>query len=75
MFYGGPSSSVCIAADCGLDCPGSIPGGEENFASLDQPWGTPSLLQNGNRIFPRGKVRLGRAAHHSPTSNVAVMEE
>jgi hypothetical protein len=34
-----------------------------------------SLLYNGYRVFPRGKVRLVRAADHSPPSNAAVMEE
>ena len=33
------------------------------------PWGPPSLLCNGYRVFPRGKVQLGRA------SIAAVMEE
>ena len=41
----------------------------------DWPWGPPSLLYNGYRVFPRGKVRLGRAAGHSPHSSAAVMEE
>jgi hypothetical protein len=34
-----------------------------------------SLLYNGNRVFPGGKVRPGRAADHSSTSTAAVMEE
>ena len=29
-------------------------------------WGPPSLLYNGYRVFPGGKVRPGRAADHSP---------
>jgi hypothetical protein len=29
-------------------------------------------LYNGYRFFPGGKVRLGRAADHSPPSNTAV---
>ena len=32
----------------------------------DQPWGPPSFLYNGYRVFPGGKVRPGRAADHSP---------
>jgi len=32
----------------------------------DRPWGPPSLLEDGYRVFPRGKVRPGRAADHSP---------
>ena len=34
-----------------------------------------SLLHNGYRVFPGGKVRPGRAADHSIPSNAAVMEE
>ena len=41
----------------------------------DQPWGPPSLMYNGYRVFPWGKVRPGRAADHSPPSSAAVMEE
>ena len=44
-------------------------------ARPDRPWGPPSLLYNGYRVFPGGKVRPGRAADHSPTSIAAVMEE
>jgi len=40
-----------------------------------RPWGPPSLLYNGYRIFPCGKVQPGRTADHSPTSSAAVMEE
>ena len=32
----------------------------------DRPWGPPSPLYNGYRVFPGGKVRPGRAADHSP---------
>ena len=31
QFYCGPGSSVGIATDCGLDCSGSNPGGDEIF--------------------------------------------
>ena len=42
----------------------------------DRPWGPPSLLYNGYRVFPGGKVwRPGRAADHSPPSCTAGMEE
>ena len=70
----GPGSSVGIATDYGLDCPGLYTGGDE-IARPDQPWGPPSLLYNGYRVFPGGKVRPGRAAEHSPPSSAAVMEE
>ena len=71
----GSGSSVGIATDYGLDGPGSNPGGDEIFYPSDRPWGPTSLLYNGYRIFPRGKVRPGRAADHSSPSSAAVMEQ
>jgi hypothetical protein len=50
-------------------------GGEIFRACPDRPWGPPSLLYNGYQVFLRGKVRPGRAADHSRTSSVEVMEE
>jgi len=44
-------------------------------ARPDRPWGPPSLLYNGYRVFPGGKVRLGRAADHSPPSSAEVLKE
>jgi hypothetical protein len=36
---------------------GTNPDGGENFRSRpDQPWGPPSLLYNGYRVFPGGKA-------------------
>ena len=35
-------------------------------ARPDRPWGPPSLLYNGYRVFPGGKVRMERVAEHSP---------
>jgi len=32
----------------------------------DRPWGPPSLLYNGYRVFPGGKERPGRDAEPSP---------
>ena len=52
-----------------------IPVGTRFSACPDRPWGPPSLLYNGYRVFPGGKVRPGRAADHSPPSTAAVMEE
>jgi len=76
IFISGPGSSVGIATDYGLDGPGSNPVGDEIFRTCpDRPWGPPSLLYNGYRLFPGGKVRPGRAADHSPLSSAAVMEE
>ena len=51
------------------------PGGARFSTRQDKAWGPPSLLYNGYRIFPGGKVRPGRAAHHSPTSSAVVIEE
>jgi hypothetical protein len=79
MYYlgnSGPGSSVGVGTDYGLD--GSeleSRWGEIFRACPDGPCGPPSLMYNGYRVFPRGKVRLGRAADHSPPSNAAVMEE
>jgi len=52
-----------------------IPVGTRFSASPDRPWGPPSLLYNGYRVFPGGKLRPGRAADHSPPSTATVMEE
>jgi len=52
-----------------------IPVGTRFSARPDRLWGLPSLLYNGCRVFPGGKVRPGRAADHSPPSSAAVMEE
>ena len=56
----GLGSSVGIASDYGLDGPGSNPGGDEIFrTSLGRPWGPPSLLYNGYRVFPEGRGGRG----------------
>ena len=70
-----PFSSVGIATDYGLDGPDRIPVGTRYSARPDRPSGPPSLLYNGYRVFPGGKVLPGRAADHSPPSSAAVMEE
>jgi len=44
-----------------------IPVGGEVFRTCpDRPWGPPSLLYNGYRLFPGGEERPGRAADLSP---------
>jgi hypothetical protein len=68
----GPGSSIGIATDYGLDGPGIESRWGEIFRSPEWPWGPPSLLYNGYRVFPGGKVRLGCAVDHSPPSNAAV---
>ena len=46
---------------------GSNPGEGEIFRTCpDRPWGPPSLLYNGYRVFPGGKKRPGRYADPSP---------
>ena len=54
---------------------GSNPGGAIFSARQDRPWSPRSLLYNGYRVFPGGKVRPGRAADHSPPPSAVVMEE
>jgi len=74
--YCGPGSLVGIVTDYGLDCPGSNPGGDEVFLPTRPALGpNQPPVSNGYRVFPGSKVRLGRAAGHSPPSNAAVMEE
>jgi len=49
---------------------GSNPGGDENFRAYpDWPWGPPSLLYNGYRVFSGGKKRPGRDTDPSPRSS------
>ena len=69
-----PGSSVGIATT-GWTVRDRIPVGTRFFTRPNRPWGPPSLLYNGYRVFPGGKVRPGRAADHSPPSSAAVMEE
>ena len=51
------------------------PGGARFSACPDRPWGPTSLLYNGYRVFPGGKVWPGRDTDHSPPSSAAVMGE
>jgi len=70
------SNSVGIATEVlGWTLRDRIPGGMRFSARPDRLWGPPSLLYNGYRVFPGGKVRPLRAADHSPASSAAVMEE
>jgi hypothetical protein len=62
-----PGSSVGLATGYGLDGSGSNPGGGEIFRlHPDRPWGPPSLLYNGYRVFPGGKVAGAWCWPHSP---------
>ena len=72
----GSGSSVGMAAGYGLDGPViESRWGLEIFRTCpDQPWGPPSLLYNGCRIFPEGKERPGRDTDPSPPSSAVVMK-
>ena len=59
----------------GLTVRGSNPSGGEIFRTCpDGPWGPPSLLYNGNRLFPGGKERPRPDADPSPPSSAVVMK-
>ena len=64
----GPGSVVGIATGYGVDGAGieSRWGGEIFHTCSDRPWGPPSLLYNGYRVFPGGKERSERDADPSP---------
>ena len=56
---------------------GSNPSGGEIFRTYpDRPWGLPSLLYNGYRVFPGGKGdRVVTLTTHPPLSSAEVMKE
>jgi hypothetical protein len=70
----GRDSSVGITTAYRLDGPGieSRLGGEIFRTSPDRPWGPPSILYDGYRVFPGGKVRPGRDTDPSPPSSAEV---
>jgi hypothetical protein len=73
----GPSSVVGIAIGYGLDGPGieSRGWGGEIFRNCpDRPWGPPSVLYRGYRVFPGGKERPGSDADPSPLSSAVCHE-
>jgi len=56
--------------DSGWTVRGSNPSGGEIFRTCpDRPWGPPTLLYNGHRVFPGGKERAGRDADPTPPSS------
>ena len=61
--------------DYGLDGPGSNPGGDEIFCPSRPALGPTHPPVQWVLCLPRGKVRSGRAADHSPPSSAAAMEE
>ena len=61
----GSGSSVGIATGYGLDGPGIESRWGEIFRTcLDRPWGPPSSLYNGYRVFPG--VKSGRSVRLTP---------
>jgi len=59
-----------IATGYRLDSQGSNPSGGEIFCTCpDLPWGPPSLLYNGYRVFPGGKEQPRRDTDPSPPSS------
>jgi hypothetical protein len=67
------SFSVNYVTGYGLDGPGIESRWEEFFRTCtDRPWGPPSLLYNGYRVFPGGRKRPGRDADPLPPSNAKV---
>ena len=71
----GPGSVVGIATGYGLDGPGIESRWGKIFRTYpDRPWGPPSLLYNGYRVFPGGKERPRHDAVPSPTSGAVVMK-
>ena len=72
----GPGNSVGITTGYGLDGPGIESRRGEIFRTCpDRPWGPPSLLYNGYRLFPGGKERPRRDADLSPLPTAVVMKE
>jgi hypothetical protein len=71
----GHDSSVVIATRYGLDGPGieSRWGGEIFRTRPDRLWDPPSLMYNGYRVFPGGKVAGGGVDH--PTQSSAEVKE
>ena len=76
VVVSGPGSSVGIATELRAGRSGDrIPVGGEIFRTCpDRPWGPPSLLYNGYRVFPGGKELPERDADPSPPSSAVVMK-
>ena len=76
IYICGPGSSVSIATELRAGRSGVESRWGRGIPPVQTgPGGPPSLLYNGYRVIPGGKVRPGRAADHSPPSSAAVMEE
>jgi hypothetical protein len=69
----GPSSSVGKRLATSWTVTGSNPSVVEIFRTCpDGPWGPPSLLYNGYRVFSWGRKRPGRDADHLPPSSAEI---
>ena len=69
----GLSSSVGIATGYGVDGLGIESRWGEIFRTCpDRPWGPPSLLYNGYRVFTGGEEQPGRDTDPSPPSSAVV---
>jgi len=69
----GPGSVVGIVTAYGIDGPGIESWWGEIFHTCpDRPWGPPSLLYSGYRVFPGDKVLLGHDIDSSPPSSAEV---
>ena len=71
----GPVAQSVWRLTTGWTVRGSNPGEARFSARPDRHWGPRSLLYNGDRVFPGGKVRPGRASDHSPPSSDVVLED
>jgi hypothetical protein len=69
IIFVGPDSSVGLATSYGLECLGIESRWGEIFRTYpDRPWGLPSLLYNGYRVFPGCKAAGARRWPITPTS-------
>jgi hypothetical protein len=69
----GPVAQSVWRLATGWTVRGSNPGGGEIFRTCpDRPWGPPSFLYNGYRVFPGGRKRPGCDADRSPPSSAEV---
>ena len=77
MNYGGPGSSVGIAASYVLDSPGIESRWGARFSAPVQTGlgAHPASCTMGTGSFPGGKERPGRDADPSPPSSTVVMKD
>jgi hypothetical protein len=71
----GRDSSVGIVTRYGLDGPRIESRWGRDFSQpSNRPWGPPSLLYNGYRVYFPGIKRPGRGVDHPPSSSARVKE-